>query len=167
MDGSRSLCGTITVFNQVSGFGNDFFELTNVRDKEVTYKGLDLRLQRRYRNNWQFLAGLTIGRANQLGGKSGFVPGDPGGISDLYDNPNAQINARGKSPWDRPYILKVSGNRDGHGVSLQDGTEFGDINTDYVRGTLRWLPAENLTVDFIADRTRTRQARYYQFYVFN
>ena len=48
-------------------------------------------------------------------------------------------------------------NRDGHGISLQDGTEFGDINTDYVRGTLRWLPAENLTVDFIADRTRTRQ----------
>ena len=48
-------------------------------------------------------------------------------------------------------------NRDGHGISLQDGTEFGDINSDYVRGTLRWLPGENLTVDFIADRTRTRQ----------
>ena len=48
-------------------------------------------------------------------------------------------------------------NRDGYGVSLQDGTEFGDINTDYVRGTLRWLPRENLTVDFIADRTHTRQ----------
>ena len=47
-------------------------------------------------------------------------------------------------------------NRDGYGVSLQDGTVFGDINTDYVRGTLRWLPGENLTVDFIADRTRAR-----------
>ena len=48
-------------------------------------------------------------------------------------------------------------NRDGYGVSLQDSTEFGDINTDYIRGALRWLPRENLTVDFIADSTRTRQ----------
>jgi hypothetical protein len=101
--------GLITVFNQVDGFGSDFFELTNVTDKEVTYKGVDIRVQRRYRDNWQLLAGLTIGDASQLGGKTGFVPGDPGGISDLYDDPNALINARGKSPWDRPYILKVSG----------------------------------------------------------
>ena len=49
-------------------------------------------------------------------------------------------------------------NRDGYGVSLQDGTEFGDINTDYVRGALRWLPRENLTVDLMTDWTRTRQA---------
>ncbi|MCH7822979.1 MAG: TonB-dependent receptor [Proteobacteria bacterium] len=48
-------------------------------------------------------------------------------------------------------------NRDGYGVSMQDSTVFGDINTDYARGTLRWLPRENLTVDFIADRTRSRQ----------
>ena len=48
-------------------------------------------------------------------------------------------------------------NLDGYGVSLQDGTEFGDINRDYVRGALRWLPRENLMVDFMADWTRTRQ----------
>ena len=49
-------------------------------------------------------------------------------------------------------------NQDGYGVSLQDGTEFGDINTDYVRGALRWLPGKSLTVDFIADWSRTRQS---------
>ncbi len=49
-------------------------------------------------------------------------------------------------------------NRDGYGASLQDGTEFGDINNDYARGALRWLPRENLTVDFIADWSRTRQS---------
>jgi len=48
-------------------------------------------------------------------------------------------------------------NRDGYGVSLQDGTEFGDINSDYVRGALRWLPSDDLTVDFTADWTRSRQ----------
>jgi len=49
-------------------------------------------------------------------------------------------------------------NQDGYGVSLQDGTEFGDINTDYVRGALRWLPGKSLTVDLIADWSRTRQS---------
>ncbi len=49
-------------------------------------------------------------------------------------------------------------NQDGYGVSLQDGTEFGDINTDYVRGALRWLPRESVTVDFSADWSRTRQS---------
>jgi iron complex outermembrane receptor protein len=48
-------------------------------------------------------------------------------------------------------------NRDGYGASLQDGTEFGDVNTDHVRGALRWLPRENLTVDLIADFTRSHQ----------
>lgn len=48
-------------------------------------------------------------------------------------------------------------NRDGYGVSLQDGTSFGDINTDYVRGVLRWLPQENLTLDLVADVTRSHQ----------
>ncbi|MEE8343652.1 MAG: TonB-dependent receptor plug domain-containing protein, partial [Gammaproteobacteria bacterium] len=49
-------------------------------------------------------------------------------------------------------------NRDGYGRSLQDGTEFGDIDTDFVRGALRWLPEDNLTIDFIADWTRTRES---------
>jgi hypothetical protein len=101
--------GVLTVFNQVRGFGEDFYELTNVADKEVTYKGVDLTLERRYRDGWQLRAALTLSDAGQLGGKTGFVPGDPGGVSDLYDNPNAQINAIGASPWDRPYIFKASG----------------------------------------------------------
>ncbi len=49
-------------------------------------------------------------------------------------------------------------NQDGYGVSLQDGTEFGDINTDYVRGALRWPTGKSLTVDLIADWSRTRQS---------
>ena len=48
-------------------------------------------------------------------------------------------------------------NRDGYGRSLQDGTVFGDVNSNFVRGALRWLSAENVTVNFIGDWTRTRQ----------
>jgi len=58
--------------------------------------------------------------------------------------------------WTR--FSAASLNQDGYGESLQDGTEFGEINTDTVRGALRWLAGDDLTIDFIADWTRTRQA---------
>ena len=58
--------------------------------------------------------------------------------------------------WTR--FSAASINRDGYGKSLQDGTEFGDVNTDSIRGTLRWLPGDDLTFDFITDWTRTREA---------
>ena len=58
--------------------------------------------------------------------------------------------------WTRFSVASLS--QDGYGKSLQDGTEFGDINSDTVRGVMRWLPGNNLTIDFIADSTRTREA---------
>jgi iron complex outermembrane receptor protein len=57
--------------------------------------------------------------------------------------------------WTR--FSAASVNQDGYGSSLQDGTEFGDANTDSIRGTLRWFPGDDLTMDFIADWTRTRE----------
>lgn len=54
-------------------------------------------------------------------------------------------------------IAASSLNLDSYGQSLQDGTEFGDVNTDYVRGSLRWLPRDDLTVDLIADWTSSDQ----------
>ncbi len=58
--------------------------------------------------------------------------------------------------WTR--FSAASLNQDGYGASLQNGTEFGEINTDTVRGALRWLAGDDLTIDFIADWTRTREA---------
>ncbi len=54
-------------------------------------------------------------------------------------------------------LAAASLNREGYGVSLQDGSEFGDVNSDSVRGSLRWLVSANVTVDLIADWMRTRQ----------
>jgi len=64
------------------------------------------------------------------------------------------------TPLTDQLLMRVSGsslNQDGYGFSLQDDTEFGDINADYLRAALRWLPKGNLTVDLIADWTRTHQ----------
>jgi iron complex outermembrane receptor protein len=58
--------------------------------------------------------------------------------------------------WTR--FSAASLNQDGYGNSLQDGTEFGDVNSDTARGALRWLAGDDLMIDFIADWTRTRQA---------
>jgi len=48
-------------------------------------------------------------------------------------------------------------NQDGYGESLQDGTEYGDINTDSARAGLRWLPGDQWTIDFMLDWSRARQ----------
>ena len=52
---------------------------------------------------------LTLSLAEGLAGKSGLVPGDAGGISDLFNDPNANIHAAGRMFWDRTYVLKVYG----------------------------------------------------------
>ena len=48
-------------------------------------------------------------------------------------------------------------NQDGYGVSLQNGTAYGDISNDSARAALRWLPDEEWTVDFMFDWSRARQ----------
>jgi len=58
--------------------------------------------------------------------------------------------------WTR--FSAASLNQDGYGISLQDGTEFGEVNTDTARGALRWLVGDDLMIDFNADWTRTHEA---------
>lgn len=48
-------------------------------------------------------------------------------------------------------------NQDGYGESLQDGTEYGNINNDSARAALRWLPGDDWTIDFMLDWSRARQ----------
>ncbi|MFQ5547358.1 MAG: TonB-dependent receptor [Woeseia sp.] len=57
-------------------------------------------------------------------------------------------------------LARLSGlslNQDGYGSSLQDGTEYGDIDSDATRAALRWLPGDDITVDLTLDRSRSRQ----------
>ncbi len=99
----------LQVFNQVNGFGENRLLLTTVDEKTVTYRGVDIGIRREWADNWELRATLTLSYSEGLVGKSGPVPGDAGGISDLFNDPNARINSRARSFWDRPYVLKVYG----------------------------------------------------------
>lgn len=103
----------LRVFNQIEGFGANQRLLRTVAEKTVTYKGIDLSLERTWADDWTLRAALTVALAEGASGKSGLVPGDAGGISDLFDDPNsltnAGINGTARTFWDRPYVLKVYG----------------------------------------------------------
>ncbi|MGD8331418.1 MAG: TonB-dependent receptor, partial [Acidobacteriota bacterium] len=113
----------LRVFNQIDGFGDSARLLTTVDGKTGTYRGVDLSLQRPWADNWTLRAVLTLAYADGASDKSGLVPGDTGGISDLYDDPNTLINAgiNGSAHlfWDRPWVLKVYGSYElPHGIVL-------------------------------------------------
>ncbi len=99
----------LIVFNQIDGFGDNQLLLTTLDEKTVTYKGVDIGVQRPWADNWELRALLTLSLAEGLTNKSGLVPGDAGGISDLFNDPNANIHAAGRMFWDRSYVLKVYG----------------------------------------------------------
>jgi hypothetical protein len=105
--------GGLTVFNQVDNFGGNERLLTTVEEKIVTYRGMDIGIQREWADNWELRAVLTLGLARGASGKSGLVPGDAGGTSDLFNDPNSVINAGingdARMFWDRPYVLKIYG----------------------------------------------------------
>ena len=99
----------IPVFNQVENFGGNQLLLMTVDDKTVTYRGIDIRLRRRFADNWELGAVVTFGLAEGLNPKGGLVPGDSGGITDLFNDPNSLINADARMFWDRTMMLKAYG----------------------------------------------------------
>jgi hypothetical protein len=101
----------ITVYNQSpESLGQDRFLLTNPEGLDASYVGVVLEGRKRYRDRWQMLASLTLGKS------TGFLPG-PGWEADegsgfatpLFANPNTLINAEGRTYWDRTYVFRVSG----------------------------------------------------------
>lgn len=103
----------LTVLNQVENFGGNERLLATLDDKTVTYRGIDIGIERPWADNWELRATLTLGLATGASGKSGLVPGDAGGTSDLFNDPNSLINAgingSARMFWDRPYVLKIFG----------------------------------------------------------
>jgi len=109
----------------------------------------------------------TLFGKNTIGGAVTLVSNRPSGVfsgwadvttgsdsrSDLRLAVNTPITDQ---VWTR--FSAASINQDGYGKSLQDGKEFGNVDTDSVRGALRWLPKDDLAIDFIADWSRTREA---------
>lgn len=99
---------TVTVYNQDPGtLGQDYFLLTNP-DRKTHYYGLDLTLVKRYGEKFTFFLSLT---ATEAPGTTS--PGntewenDDGVVGALFDNPNMQINTRGRVRFDRAYTGRI------------------------------------------------------------
>jgi len=100
----------VPAFNQArETLGEDRFRLTNPEGLESRYRGIAIEADKRARR-WQVRAALSLSESE------GYLPG-PGfesqvgspAATPLFNDPNSLTNARGRTFWDRPRILRVSG----------------------------------------------------------
>jgi hypothetical protein len=100
----------VPVFNQSrETLGQDRFQLTNPEGLESRYRGIAIEADKRARR-WQIKASLSLSESE------GFLPG-PGlesqvgapSATPLFNDPNTLTNALGRTFWDRPRILRLSG----------------------------------------------------------
>ena len=109
--------------------------------------------------------GTLFGR-NTTGGAVTVVTNRPtgelSGWGDVTTGSDNRIDARltVNAPVTDKVMTRFSAsslNQDGYGESLQDSTEYGDINNDSARAALRWLPGDEWTIDFMFDWSQARQ----------
>jgi hypothetical protein len=70
--------------------------------KNSKYRGLTLRAHKRFSNKWQLLVSFTWSKHEGMLSSLEYA-------SSMFDEPNADYYAYGRTYWDRPIILKVSG----------------------------------------------------------
>jgi hypothetical protein len=101
----------LPVFNRSrASFGADRYLLTNPANDRATFVGVDFAAQTNVRR-LILMAGATAGRSQGLSGNRGFeaIENDQGVIGELFTNPNATTNARGRLFTERGYTLKTAG----------------------------------------------------------
>ncbi len=88
-------------------FGKDHFLLTNVDGDAASYEGIEIAV-RVTRPRWWSFAGMSAYRAEVAGANRGFRSdeNDQGLIGEIFENPNANSYALGRSFFDRAYVLK-------------------------------------------------------------
>ena len=101
---------TYTLFNQTNVGTAEHF-ITNPSDYKQFYQAVMLTLYKRYSHNWMLNASLTYSKSwglNNLGKATGATQQAIIWYGDyLGRDPNDYINAYGRMPSDRPWILKV------------------------------------------------------------
>ncbi len=137
--GDDGIAGTgddqaLTVFNQDPlSLGKDRYLLTNPAGLRSRYKGIEIAVRRELPHHGfvsvSFAAYSAVGTTNP--GNSEFE-NDPGVAGDLFDNPNNQLNATGRTFFDRAYVGKVAsyvhlpfGFYSGSVIRYADGLPFG------------------------------------------
>jgi len=101
---------TYTLFNQTNVGTAEHF-ITNPPDYEQIYQAVMLTLYKRYSHNWMLNASLAYSKSEGLN-NTGKATGSGQQAIIWYGDylgrdPNEYINARGRMPSDRPWIIKV------------------------------------------------------------
>jgi hypothetical protein len=113
-------------------FGADRYVLTNPAGHHATFGGVDIVFQRTL-DRLFFIIGATAGRSEETSANRGFLASenDPGLIGEVFINPNALNNARGRPFTERGYTIKTAGTyrfsdslRLGIAARYQDGQHF-------------------------------------------
>ena len=93
-----------------ASFGADRYLLTNPSDNEATVVGVELTAQARIRQLF-FTVGGTASRSEGLPANRGFTASenDEGLVGEVFTNPNAGTNAKGRLFTERGYTLTTAG----------------------------------------------------------
>jgi hypothetical protein len=126
----------LPVYNRLpSSFGRDQYLLTNASDEAATFSGVVLSGDM-MTGPWTFLFGATASQTDALAANRGFHvdENDPGPAGEVFTDPNANTDARGRLFFDRAFTIKLASvYRFAHGVNIgliaryQDGQPFSRV----------------------------------------
>ena len=106
MAGTGDDAGMLTVFNLPEHLvGLSQMQIATVDKFETDYRGVEVIAQKRFSNNWQALVSYTWNDTDTWTRGGQWENTNPG----IFGNPNAQINAKGKSFYDRTHQFKAIG----------------------------------------------------------
>ncbi len=98
--------GQVTVYNLRPEFvGKSERQIATVDTYKTAYNGVELTGQKRFSNNWQALVSYTWNDTDAWSRGGQWENTNPG----IFTNPNSQINARGKSFYNRTHQFKMIG----------------------------------------------------------
>ena len=98
--------GMLTVFNlRADLVGQYEGQIATIDKFETNYQGVELIAQKRFADNWQALVTYTWNDTDTWTRGGQWENTNPG----IFGNPNSQVNANGKSFYDRTHQLKAIG----------------------------------------------------------
>lgn len=80
--------------------------LTNVPGADRDYDGIEVTVEKKFTDKWQMMASYVWSHSRGLLGTSS---GDGSSITSFFDNPNAHVNAYGRSSLDLTHQFKLNG----------------------------------------------------------
>ena len=106
MAGTGDDGGMLTVYNLPEHLvGQSQLQIATVDKFETDYRGVELIAQKRFSNNWQALVSYTWNDTDTWTRGGQWENTNPG----IFGNPNSQVNAQGKSFYDRTHQFKAIG----------------------------------------------------------